>query len=61
MVLVVVLSVAIITPAVYLSAQSQKKISRQFIDNAAQQALDKGLKMKFTPTDDTAPAEARQT
>lgn len=41
MVLVVVLSVAIISPVAYLSAQSQRKISEQFIDNAAERAVGK--------------------
>jgi hypothetical protein len=38
-VLVVVLSVAIVSPVAYLSAQSQKTISAQFIDNAAARAV----------------------
>lgn len=40
-VLVVALSVAIILPVAYLSAQSQQKISEQFIDNAAEHAIGK--------------------
>jgi hypothetical protein len=41
MILVVVLSLAIILPVTYLSAQSQRKISEQFIDNAAERAVGK--------------------
>jgi hypothetical protein len=37
--LVVVLSVAIISPVAYLADQSQRKISEQFIDNAAERAV----------------------
>jgi len=40
-VLVVVLSAAIISPVIYLSDQSQRKISEQFIDNAAERAVGK--------------------
>jgi hypothetical protein len=39
--LVVILSVAIISPVAYLSGQSQRKISEQFIDNAAERAVGK--------------------
>ncbi len=41
MVLVVVLSVAIFSPVIYLSSQAQKNISKQFIDNAAERAVGK--------------------
>ena len=40
-ILVVVLSLAIILPVTYLSAQAQRKISEQFIDNAAERAVGK--------------------